>query len=185
MLFSNVGRILVIAMALIVSAGVDAQTLVYKWVDEHGVVHFGDAPPEGSDPAETATFVTDRSPPAPVAAQSTSSPAIEPGAAAITKSPRSETKPPALYETTKVESMTLGDLDLRCEEAREKMIAPLRAAEIATCKLNKRESPLFCEQFNADFGDGGQTFSGAIRPRMFDDLPECVQALQETIRRAR
>ena len=36
---------------------------------------------------------------------------------------------------------------------------------------------------NADFGDGGRTVSGSIRPRMFDDLPECVEAMEATRRR--
>jgi hypothetical protein len=65
------------------------------------------------------------------------------------------------------------------------MIAPLREAEIAKCKQDKREDPVFCERFNADFGEGGRTVSGGIRPRMFDDLPECMDALAETNRRPR
>ena len=33
--------------------------------------------------------------------------------------------------------------------------------------------------------DGGLWPNGTFRPRMFDDLPECVEALQETNRRRR
>jgi hypothetical protein len=65
------------------------------------------------------------------------------------------------------------------------MIAPLREAAIEECKQDKREDPAFCERFNADFGEGGRTVSGAIRPRMFDDLPECVEAQEELHRRGR
>jgi hypothetical protein len=65
------------------------------------------------------------------------------------------------------------------------MIAPLRTAEIEKCKQDKREDPAFCEQFNADFGEGGRTVSGTMRPRMFDDLPQCVEAMEEINRRKR
>ncbi len=81
--------------------------------------------------------------------------------------------------------MSVPDLDLRCDEAREEMIAPLRETAIAECKQDKRRDPEWCERFNADFGEGGRTESGSIRPRMFDDLPECIEALEEKNRRGR
>jgi hypothetical protein len=56
---------------------------------------------------------------------------------------------------------------------------------IAKCKQDKRNEQSWCEQFNADFGAGGLTDFGTIRPRTFDDLPECVEALQEENRRGR
>ena len=90
-----------------------------------------------------------------------------------------------LYVKTDISEMSIADLDLRCDEAREKMIAPLREVEIAKYKQDKREDPAFCERFNADFGDGGRTVSGSIRPRMFADLPECLEATAETNRRQR
>jgi hypothetical protein len=65
------------------------------------------------------------------------------------------------------------------------MIAPLRTAEIAECKASKRNDPAWCERFNADFGEGGRNINGSVRPRMFDDLPECVDALRERNGRGR
>ena len=97
------------------------------------------------------------------------------------KTPAAETPP--LFEKIDIANMSLADLDLRCEDAREKMIAPLREAEIAKCKQDRTNDPAWCERFNADYGDGGRTVSGSIRPRMFDDLPECVDAMQERNRR--
>ena len=79
--------------------------------------------------------------------------------------------------------MTQAELDARCEAAREAKIAPLREAEIENCKADRRNDPAFCESFNADFGEGGRTVTGALRPRMFDDLPECVEALEMRNRR--
>ena len=177
--------IVVVGILLSIAVPTNAQQVVYKWVDEDGVVHFSDAPPEGSNPADTETLVTAKSPRAPVPAQSVANTAAPSVTAAEIDSPESEIKTPVLYEKADIGKMSLADLDLRCEEAREKMIAPLREAEIAKCKQDERNDPAFCERFNADYGDGGRTASGAMRPRMFDDLPECIEALQERNRRSR
>ena len=182
MFIRNSGRNFVIAITLMVfCAGAVAETIVFKWVDEDGVIHFGDAPPDGS--TSTDTLVIPKSPPAPVQPSTSSAAASITG---VENEPLQEQSDvPHLYEKTDVEHLSIADLNLRCDEAREKMIAPLREAEIAKCKQDKREDPAFCERLNADFGEGGRTVSGAMRPRMFDDLPECVEALAETNRRQR
>ena len=166
-------------------SGANAGKTVYKWVDEDGQVHFGDAPPADSNPAEAEVLVIPRSPP-PV---SPATPAATPAAATATDDKIPTTKPkaetPPLYEKIDISEMSIANLDLRCDEARERMIAPLREAEIAKCKQDQREDPAWCERFNVDYGEGGRTVSGSIRPRMFDDLPECVEALQEKNRRGR
>ncbi len=162
-------------------AGAFAETIVYKWVDADGVVHFGDARPDESTSAET--LVIPKGPPAP--AQPSTSSAVASTTAVEKEPPQEEANVPVLYEKTDVAHLSIADLDLRCDEAREKMIAPLREAEIAKCKQDKREDPAFCERFNADFGEGGRTVSGAMRPRMFDDLPQCLEAMAETNRRQR
>ena len=160
--------------------GVNAQQTVYKWVDEDGVVHFGESPPEGVEAERITTDASPPSPPprpAPTAADS----GTEATVSAQTAEPATTTVPIAV--STPIADMTLAELDSRCEEAREAKIAPLREVEIEHCKSQPRNDPAFCESHNADFGDGGRTVSGTIRPRMFDDLPECVEALQERNRR--
>jgi hypothetical protein len=82
-----------------------------------------------------------------------------------------------------ISEMSLEELDLRCEQAREEKIAPLRNAAIEECKQGKRNDPEWCERFNADFGDGGKAANGTYRPRIFDDIPECVDELNERNRR--
>jgi len=162
-----------------------AEKTVYKWVDEDGVVHFSDAPPAGADPGETETLTMPKSPtnvrPAqPVVSSSEASSATK---EAIPASQVADT--PLLFEKTDITKISTAELDLRCDEAREKMIAPLREAEIATCKENRSNDPAWCDRFNADFGEGGRNINGSMRPRMFDDLPECVEALEEKNRRGR
>ena len=88
-------------------------------------------------------------------------------------------------EEVDISEMSLDALDRRCEAAREKKIAPLRAAEIANCKEQEGNDPAWCERFYADYGDGGRTVEGAFRPPMFHDLPECLDALEERKRRFR
>jgi len=169
----------------VVCASAHAQQTVYKWVDEDGVVHFGDAPPDESVSAEARTLITTPPPTnVPAAQPVVSAPAVS-DVDAQKQSAQPEIESPPLVAKVDITKMSLEDLDRRCDDAREMMIAPLREAEIANCKQNKRNDPEWCERFNADFGDGGRTVSGSIRPRLFDDLRECVDAQQERNRRGR
>jgi hypothetical protein len=69
-------------------------------------------------------------------------------------------------------------LEQQCEQAREAKLKPLREAEIAKCKQNKRNDPGYCERYWRDYGSAMRLANGAMRPRMFDDLPECAAARQ-------
>jgi hypothetical protein len=181
-LFRCSGLMIVLGVFLtIASTSGQAQQTVYKWVDEDGVVHFSDAPPDGAGAGETETITTDKAPPVP-AAQPVTKPAATP-AVADDAQPAVDTPAPA--RKVDITSMSIAELDRRCDDAREAIIAPMRDAEIEKCKTDKRNDPDWCERFNADFGDGGRTVSGSIRPRMFDDLQECVDAQQELNRRGR
>jgi hypothetical protein len=181
----NVGQVFFLAIALTAfCSGANAEKTVYKWVDKDGVVHFSDAPPAESNAVETETLIIPKSPPVVTPDPSAASPPAV-SATADKKPPKQpEAEVPVLFAKTDISKMSLADLDLRCEEAREKMITPLREEAIATCKQDKRRDPAWCERFNADFGEGGRTESGGMRPRLFDDLPECVEALQERNRRS-
>jgi len=180
------GEILVlcVALALVSVDALGQDKKVYRWVDENGVVHYGDALPDNAQNVESRTLTPSPRPPAPPA----EAPAVEPTAAVATKEPVQPA--PAVAKAAPVErvditQLSLAELDQRCDDAREEKIAPLREAEITKCKADKRNDPNWCERFNADYGEGGRTQSGTIRPRMFDDLPECVEAQSERHRRKR
>ena len=186
MFTSNMGRNIVIAAALTaLCAGVCAAAKVYKWVDEDGVVHFSDTPPDEAKSADSETLIIPKTPASAIPAEPAAKPVAVAAAVEENQTPTPAAAIAAPAEKIDITSMSIADLNLRCEDAREKAIAPLREAEIATCKQNKSNDPAWCERFNADYGDGGRTASGSIRPRMFDDLPECVEALQENNRRGR
>jgi len=169
----------VLLFLLVAATSATAQQTVYKWTDEHGVVHFSEDPPEGVTSEKIVTEAPPRSPP-PIPA---STPVRATEDSGVRPSDVAQESPPPVVAVTPVLEMSLADLDNRCEDAREAKIAPLRTAEIERCKKQPRSDPEFCESHNADFGDGGRTMSGAMRPRMFDDIPECVEALQERNRR--
>lgn len=64
------------------------------------------------------------------------------------------------------------ELDARCEQARERKLAPLRAQYVEECVREKHYSTRReCEVFYADYG----ARSGNRAP-LFYDLPECVEA---------
>ena len=160
-----------------------AQQTVYKWVDKDGVIHLSDERPPDSE-AVDIEVITTAPPPPQVPAQA---PPVRPQrqSEAVSQPPKShgeDALPVVRYDIT---DMTLQELDARCDQAREARIAPLREAEIAKCQADRRNDPAWCERFNATFGDATRTANGTMTPRMFDDLPECVDALNERNRRPR
>ena len=74
------------------------------------------------------------------------------------------------------DEQSVEELQLRCEQAREALLQPLRDAEIAKCKAERGRDPAYCERYWKDFGDASRLANGNMKPRMFDDLPECVAA---------
>jgi len=158
----------------VLTEAANAQQTLYKWVDEDGVVHFEESPPEGVNAERIITTAAPQDVAPKVPSATPAPPPPRP------QQPTDASRPVA---AASVSDMTLAQLDQRCEAAREAKIAPLREAEIEKCKAQPRNDPAFCERHNADFGEGGRNVNGTVRPRMFDDLPECVEALQERNRR--
>ena len=124
-----VGQIIVLAIAVtVVCASANAQQTVYKWTDEDGVVHFSDSPPAKSETAGVETVAIPKAPPAPPAIQSTTSVPAPARPSNEASSIPVKTAAPTPARTLDITTMSLGDLDLRCEVARERKIAPLRSA---------------------------------------------------------
>jgi len=167
----------------VVCASAYAQQTVYKWVDEDGVVHFSEEPPVESPEVEVDVITTDPAPRYVPPAQTT----IKSPSASAThvenQSAQPETQVRPLIKEIDIAEMSLADLDRRCEDAREKRIAPLREAEIAKCVQTETGDQAWCETFWADYGDPRQTVSGGLIPRLFHDLPECIEAWEERNRR--
>lgn len=151
---------------------------IFKWTDEDGQVHYGESVPEGMEEYDVVTVApAPTTPPTRLPAQARSK------APGLAPQPATPTIPAATQEP--VSAMSLEELDQLCDAARERAIAPLRRAAIEECKASPRQDPDFCERFYADYGEAGRTVTGTIRPRMFDDLPECVTAMKERNSRQR
>ena len=184
MLANNGGRVILLGLILTVAcASVYAQQTVYEWVDEDGVVHFSDAPPDESEAVESETFTTEKSPPyVPPAQTNIKSPsAAETDVEKQSAQPEPQIRPPA--KEIDIAEMSLADLDRRCEDVRDAKIAPLKEAEIANCIQTETGDQAWCETFWADYGNARRTVSGGIIPRLFHDLPECTEAWDERNRR--
>ncbi|MET0659225.1 MAG: hypothetical protein ABW110_13825 [Steroidobacteraceae bacterium] len=69
-------------------------------------------------------------------------------------------------------------LEAQCEAAREAKLKPLRDAEIDKCKNEQGKDPGYCERYWSDYGNAVKLPNGNYRPRLFDDLPECVRAFE-------
>jgi hypothetical protein len=164
---------------VLLASNIAAQQSVYKWVDADGVVHIGDAPPPDAAIVETGTINTT---PAPASA-----PAPKPLAATPATDSPAEQKParkPAATKEKDVSEMSIAELDRRCEDAREQLIAPEREDHIASCKLEKRNDPDWCETYFADYGAAVKTGLFTNRPRMYSDIDACLIADSERIRRS-
>ena len=173
-------RVLVFGLVLTaLSASVGAQTKVYKWVDEDGVVHFSEdlpqLPPDiqvevvTTSPAPTPGRQTQVAVKSPVRTKpNVESPSVQPGV-----------EVPPLAKPVDITKMSLEELDRRCEDAREAMIAPLRQSEIEKCVETGTGDRAWCEAFWADYGAPSRTATGALIPGMFYDLRECTEAFDE------
>jgi hypothetical protein len=69
-------------------------------------------------------------------------------------------------------------LEAQCEKEREEKIKPLREMEIAKCKTHNYSDPGYCERYWKDYGNAVRIAHGGMTPRMFDDLPICVEAFK-------
>jgi hypothetical protein len=166
------------------SEGVCAQKTVYKWVDEDGVVHYGEEPPPAESPdVDVETFTTDPAPTYVPPAQRTVK-SHAPSAVDVESQPvQPDTPKGPPTATIDITIVSLAELDRRCEAARQKKIAPLKAAEIAKCVQEGTGDQDWCDTFWADYGAPIRRVSGGFTPPMFHDLPECVEAFEETKRR--
>jgi hypothetical protein len=119
----------------VLCADVYAQQKVYKWVDEDGVVHFSEELPSVPPDVKVEVITTDPAPPPPPVPRAQTTVKSPPPAAAQAEIQPMQAAPemPPLSKQADITKMSLDELNRRCEEAREAMIAPRRAAEIEKC----------------------------------------------------
>ena len=184
MMIKNIGLPIALGFILtVVYVNTSAQQTVYKWVDEDGVVHFSEEQPNVPPDVKVDVVTTDPSPPPPPRAATTVKSPRPATAQVESQSTQPEPQMPALVKKVDIAKMSLADLDRRCEDAREAMIAPIRAAQIENCIQTGTGDRAWCENFWADYGAAVRTPSGEFIPGVFYDLPECTEAWEERNRR--
>lgn len=174
---------ILLVLLLFLSFSLALFAAIYKWVDEEGNVHYGDCPPAECEPEQIETT------PGPSTEELQRS--RERAEQLIQEQKRREEakkleieqktdRPKETDESKMKPPLSVEELDKRCEEAIEKKIAPLRKAAIEECVANKRlrlKSPREdCERLYKDYGAGGPGAHGRWRPRMFHNIPECIEA---------
>jgi hypothetical protein len=169
-------RFTILISIFVIASGAKAE--IYKWVDEEGNTYFSDESSEQykneelqiePGPSEEEVFKAQQR-----AEQSLKdSNELEDELLKIT--------PDAVDEPEQNQPRTLKELDYRCEKAIEEKLAPLREAGIKECISNENlrlpNPHEDCDRLYKDYGAG--TFvNGRSRPRMFHDLPECIEAAE-------
>jgi hypothetical protein len=84
----------------------------------------------------------------------------------------------AALAQSEAELKRYAELDRKCELARERKLAPLRAAKIEECVQRDKRPREQCEREFTDWGNTQALASGRARAGLFYDLPECVAAEQ-------
>ncbi|MEO0973845.1 MAG: DUF4124 domain-containing protein [Pseudomonadota bacterium] len=170
----------VLGVGVLCMAAQGGDVTYFRWTDENGTIHITDQAPKGVDYQEiSVSSGGTRAQPIPQSVPSTP-PVVTPSAPVSSAASESFEQSPA---TPTREQMTLEQLDARCEAARQARIAPLRAEQIASCQEDGTNDPDWCERYFADYGNGGRRRNGRYRPRMFEDIDECLEAASERRRR--
>lgn len=74
------------------------------------------------------------------------------------------------------EHARLKALDAKCAQAREELIRPLREAKIEQCVGEGNKDRAWCEKYFSGYGMGNMTGMGTRTQRLYDQIPECVEA---------
>ena len=156
-----------------------------KWTDENGVVHFAEKCPENVESATIATESERTESQIKAAEEHTKSllteqakhkQAREIPTAPESKTPDVDSHQSAHDDAVDFSQMSADQLEVLCEEEREKRLAPEREQLIQDCINIKRKSPGYCERHYSDYGAAAKLETGNVRPALYMDLPECVAA---------
>lgn len=83
---------------------------------------------------------------------------------------------PSAFAQSDAELERYDDLDRRCEAARERALAPIRARLIQACVTRDKQPSQECEEAFARYGNTRGKAGGGAVGGMFYDLPECLAA---------
>lgn len=166
---SHAARLFTVFLSMLLISGAAHPSELCKWVDEEGTVHYAEQCPESI--ASTSVQIDSAAP----------ADADDPYAA--TRSKMAERQPqlkisqpsPNTSQSPDFSKMSPAQLKQECERQREARLGPERRQQIKQCSDSGEMSPKDCQNFYADWGDGGFR-GGHVVPRKYDNLPVCVAA---------
>ena len=80
--------------------------------------------------------------------------------------------------SAKEERERIKKLDDRSLQVRTEKIKTVQQQKIETCVKVDKQDRAYCERFFRDYGWGSRTSSGNRNVRLFDQIPECVEAFE-------
>ena len=164
-----------------------------KWTDENGVVHYDENCPDDVTSAVVATEGKRTESQIKAAEETAKSLEWTPNetAEAIRESIKSESEDNAEINANSspqgnkdFSQMSVEQLEVLCQEEREKRLAPERESLIQDCITDQQKSPEDCKRFYSDYGNAQKIYPNKIvepgrwyiKPALYSDLPECVAA---------
>ena len=72
--------------------------------------------------------------------------------------------------------MSVKQLETLCEQERQKLLAPERAALISRCIASGEHDADWCKRYHADHGDAVRIDPVRVIPALYMNLPECIAA---------
>lgn len=174
-------------VVVLLTAAVTASGDKYcKWTDEDGVVHYDQNCPE--DVTSDLVTTEGKRSESQIIASEENAKSLEwtpnESAEAIRKSIKSKSVDSEAVNANSdpqgskdFSKMSADQLDVLCEEEREKRLAPEREQLIKTCVQDTRSSQEHCENYYSDYGDAIRNEdTGLIQRALYVDLPECIAA---------
>ena len=173
--------LLIVVLTLITAMAASGDEFC-KWTDEDGVVHYAEKCPDDvtSSVVEAEGKRTEsQKKAAEEYSDSLLSKPIQP--IKPTKKPQKKkagATPDSSHQDSKdFSKMSADQLDVLCEEEREKRLAPEREQLIKICVEDTRSSQEHCENYYSDYGDAIRNDgTGLIQRALYVDLPECIAA---------
>jgi len=146
---------------------------IYKTVDEKGAVVFSDKKTLDAEKIEVKPNVVNSN--VPVVPAASTQDASKKNISTMPKGDQGKVAESGMDSTA-----TQAELDQQCEMAREKKLKPLREKLIEECVTEKRKDKDWCTSFYSTYGDQIHHANGVVQPRMFNDLPECLKAFENS-----
>ena len=153
-----------------------------KWTDESGVVHYDESCPDDvtSSVVEAEGKRTESQK---IAGDEVSDSLLSEPIQPIKPTKKSQKKKTGTtadlshQDSKDFSKMSADQLDVLCEEEREKRLAPEREQLIKICVEDTRSSQEHCENYYSDYGDAIRNDgTGLIQRALYVDLPECIAA---------